>query len=256
MDVNTWTKRFFTEDSQIDWYCPNCNTKSLQISKDKLVTEETQESHRMREKDEYWETEWIQLNISGQMQCKNCKEFVFFIANGNPEEYGYYDPDVDEYIKEIQVSFTPVFVYPTINIFQIPEKCPEIVQDEIKESFKLYWTDLESCANKIRISLEHLMDSFKVKKFNISTSKKRIPLTLHSRINLFPLSEVKDILLAIKWIGNSGSHSRKVTLEIIDIVETYKLYEYALQKIYNDDKEINKIVKQINDRKGVRKRGK
>ncbi|MFY7938069.1 MAG: DUF4145 domain-containing protein [Flavobacterium sp.] len=253
MDVKTWTQRFFYEGSKIEWHCPNCGAKSLEILKDKFVSEETQDSRNMRLKDDNWETNWIELNISGQMQCKNCKEFVFFIGKGNPEEFGYYDPQIDDYVQEVQTSFIPLYVYPTIHIFEIPEKCPTIVKDGIIESFNIYWTDLESCANKIRISLEHLMDSFKIKKFTLSSQRKRIPLTLHSRINLFPISEVKDILLAIKWIGNAGSHS-KTSLETIDIIETYKLYEFALQKIYGDEKEIAKIAKQIIEKKGKRKR--
>lgn len=208
----------------------------------------------MRAKNDDWETNWIELNISGQLQCKNCKEFVFFIAKGNPEEYGFYDPKVDDYVEIIQTSFTPIYVFPTIHIFEIPEKCPEIVKNGIIESFNIYWTDLESCANKIRISLEHLMDSYKIKKHRLSSQRKRIPVSLHSRINLFPMSDVKDILLAIKWIGNEGSHS-KTSLETIDIIETYKLYEYALQKIYGDEKEIAKIAKQIIAKKGKRTRG-
>lgn len=253
MDTNTWTQRFFTEESKINWRCPNCDSKSLHILKDKFTTKETQQSIKMREVDDYWETEWMDLTVSGQLQCKNCKEFIFFIGKGNPYEYGYYDHQQDNYIQELQTSFTPLYIYPTIHIFEIPEKCPQSVREEIIESFKLYWTDLESCANKIRTSLEYLMDSFKVKKYSISSSKKRQTISLHSRINFFPISEVKDILLAIKWIGNAGSHS-KTLLETIDLVETYKLYEYALKKIYGDEKEITKIVRQINSRKGLRKR--
>lgn len=253
MDIQTWTQRFFSESSKINWNFPNCNSIALEIIKDKFVTEETQSSIAMRKKDDYWETEWIELNVLGQLKCKNCKEVVFFIGRGNPEEIGYYDHKLDDYISDYETSFTPLFINPTIQIFEIPQKCPDLVKDEIIDSFKLYWTDLESCANKIRISLEHLMDYYKVKKYN-TTSGKRNPISLHNRIKLFPNVEVKDILLAIKWIGNSGSHS-KSKLETIDILETYKLYEFSLQKLFNnDEKEIKNIAKQINQRKGTRKR--
>ena len=97
------------------------------------------------------------------------------------------------------------------------------------------------------------MDSYKVKKYTASRGR-RISISLHDRIKLFPNVEVKDILLAIKWIGNSGSHS-KSKLETIDIIETYKLYEFSLQKLFNnEEKVIKSIAKQINERKGTRKR--
>ncbi len=253
MIISNWTKKHFTETSEFNWNCPNCKTKSLQLVKDKFISEETQESKDYRSKNDDWEVEWIELNISGQLQCKNCNEFVFFLATGNPQENGYYDHELDDYISEYETYFSPTYVHPTISLFEIPENCPELVSEEITASFKLFWCDLESCANKIRMSLEILMDELKVKKYSVRSGK-RVPIALHHRIEKFPKKEITDILLAIKWIGNTGSHKSK-NLETIDIVETYSLLEFALQKLYKDtEKEIKKIAKEINSRKGTRKR--
>jgi len=72
---------------------------------------------------------------------------------------------------------------------------------------------------------------------------------------LFGNQEVKELLLAIKWIGNTGSHVGK--LETIDILETYQLLEFALKKLFgNEESKIKKITKEINKRKGIRKRKK
>tara|TARA_R110002049_G_scaffold308924_1_gene514946 strand:- start:1501 stop:2265 length:765 start_codon:yes stop_codon:yes gene_type:complete len=253
MNIENWTKKHFTETSKFNWNCPHCKSKSLEFLKDKFVTEETQESRNYRLKDDDWEVEWITLNVSGQLKCKNCEELVFFLGIGNPQENGYYDQHLDDFVSEYETYFSPTFVNPTIHLFEIPEVCPELVTDEIIASFKLYWCDLESCANKIRTSLERLMDEFKVKKYSIKNGK-RTPIALHHRIEKFPKREITNILLAIKWIGNTGTHRSK-NLETIDIVETYSLLEYALNKLYKDtEKEIKKIAKEINSRKGKRKR--
>jgi uncharacterized protein YbaR (Trm112 family) len=253
MNINNWTKKHFTETSEFNWNCPHCKNKSLQLIKDKFISEETQESKEYRSKDDNWEIEWIVQNISGQLKCKNCGEIVFFIGIGNPQEYGYYDQALDEYVSEYETYFSPTSIHPTIHLFEIPENCPELVTQEIIDSFKLFWCDLESCANKIRNSLEILMNEFKVKKYSISKGK-RTSIALHHRIEKFPNKEITDILLAIKWIGNTGSHKSK-KLETIDIVETYSLLEFALQKLYKDsEKQIKKIAKEINTRKGTRKR--
>lgn len=91
-----------------------------------------------------------------------------------------------------------------------------------------------------------------VKKFEIKGGK-RVPISLHKRIENCNHSEIKDLLLAIKWIGNTGSHIGKI--ETIDILEAYRLLEFSLNKIYNDEmKEIKKITKEINNRKGTRRR--
>ena len=44
-------------------------------------------------------------------------------------------------------------------------------------------------------------------------------------------------------------------LETIDVIETYKLLEFSLKKLYeNEEKEIKKITNEIIKRKGTRKR--
>lgn len=253
MKLEIWTKRYFNSDSEIEWNCPNCNNKSLKIVNEDFKSEETASSVKFRSENEDWEIEWIQLNFNGRLHCSSCFKSIFFMGKGHPEHNGYYDYELDAYQEEYINTFTPTFFQPTLNLFEIPEKCPDLVKNEISDSFKLYWCDLPSCANKIRIALEVLLNTEKVKKYETSNGKRK-PISLHKRINLFSNTEVRDILLAIKWIGNTGSHNGS-SLETIDILETYRLLEYSLNKLYNnEEKELKKISKEINKRKGTRKR--
>jgi len=65
--------------------------------------------------------------------------------------------------------------------------------------------------------------------------------------------DIADFLLAIKWIGNTGSHTGK--LERIDVLEAYELLELSLNKLYDDTEiKLSKISKEIIKRKGTRKR--
>ena len=58
-------------------------------------------------------------------------------------------------------------------------------------------------------------------------------------------------LMAIKWIGNDGSHYKKITKE--DILDAFKILEYCLNKIYvKEEEEIKKLAKKINTIKGTR----
>jgi len=254
MDVKVWNKRFYYENSILNWNCPRCNSKSLEILKDELIIKETQDSLEMQAKTDYWETEWSILNVSGQIQCRSCQESLMFIGKGSYEENQYFDHEIEDCVTDYNLLITFLFIHPIVNIFNIPSSCPSLVRDKIVESFTVYWSDLESCANKIRISLEYLMDAFKVKKTLITKKGTRDSITLHKRIELFPNKEVRELLLAIKWIGNVGSHS-KTKLEILDILETYKVYENVLEKLYaNEGKLIYRIAQQINKRKRVRKR--
>jgi hypothetical protein len=254
MELNIWTKRHFTEKSNIEWPCPNCGSKSLEIVPEKFNSEETATSKRIRSESEDWEPDWIRLIFSGQLSCKNCSETVYFTGKGSPEHSGYYNYEEDYFDETWENTYTPTFFQPAIHIFSIPERCSNELKTEILNSFKLFWCDLASCANRIRVALEILMNEQGVKKYEIKNAK-RIPLTLHKRIELYNHPEIKDLLLAIKWIGNSGSHNHN--LETIDIVEAYRLLEFSLNKLYNDEtKELKKITKEINKRKGARKKTK
>ena len=67
--------------------------------------------------------------------------------------------------------------------------------------------------------------------------------------------KVKDLLEAIKWIGNDGSHSLEV-IKKDDLDLTYKFVKKVLDEIYplqTDDEELNILAKEINDNKGLKK---
>lgn len=252
MNLSIWAKRHFNESSKIEWPCPNCKSSNLELQKDKLQAVESATSKNTRNKENDWEIEWIELIFCGYLICKNCTESVFFTGTGNPEHYQYYDNILEDYHEEYIQTFTPTFFQPFIPLFEIPEICSEELKNEINSSFKLFWCDLPSCANKIRISLEIFLNEQKVKKFEVKNGK-RFPISLHKRIEIYNHSEIKDLLLAIKWIGNTGSHVGEI--QTVDVLEAYRLLEFSLKKIYDDDtKELKKITKEIIKRKGTRKR--
>jgi hypothetical protein len=250
MNWTIWEKRYFDIDSNIDWPCPNCYYTSLFLVKEKFYSEETANSKKTY-KDYYddWEPEWAELIFNGQLKCKSCSENIFFTGVGKPQYNRSFNPIYGDYNEEYIDTFTPTFFQPTIKIFKIPDQCGDDLKEEIENSFKLFWCDLQSCANKIRIALELLMNEQKVKKLDNSRKK----MSLHKRIEIYQNIEVRDWLLAIKWIGNTGSHLGNI--EVIDILETYQLLEFSLNKIYNDHtKKINRIAKGINKSRGTRKR--
>lgn len=252
MNIKIWTKRHFNKNSNFEWPCPNCKGQSLKLIKEQFFHDQTAESKRMREDDDFWEVEWINLIFSGALRCSNCDEYITFTGKGNPEQNGYYDYELDQHHLEYDQVFVPSFFEPALRIFDIPNNCPVLVKKEIIASFKLFWSDLPATANRIRTSLEILMNENKVKRFENSGGKRK-PISLHKRILIFNNPELTNLLLAIKWIGNSGSHLSD--LETIDILDAYKLLEYALTKLYDrEEKEILKITKEINERKGARKR--
>ncbi len=59
-----------------------------------------------------------------------------------------------------------------------------------------------------------------------------------------------DMLLAIKWLGNAGSHGHgKITID--DVMDSYELTEHILAEIFEPKiKKLKAIAKKINRKKG------
>jgi hypothetical protein len=249
MNRKLWDKVCFFENSFPHWLCPNCNVGILEMEKNKFFKEETITSKKERKKD-YWEPDFIKYVFTTVFRCTNskCKDLVIGVGNGSVSTY--YDTVGHE--KNLN-EFSPLFFNPTLHLFEVPNDCDKLVREEIIKAFSLYWCDLASCANKIRIAIERLMDNRKVKKWEKrnSNSLKEKKIELHRRIELYGVKEpdIANHLLAIKWIGNAGTHAG--TIKLNDVLTGFELLEYSLEKIYdNKEARMNLISKKINKKRG------
>ncbi len=94
------------------------------------------------------------------------------------------------------------------------------------------------------------MDAKKIKKV-VTNSGKQTKLTLHARIEASQKidKENGDILLAIKWLGNSGSHPGAITRG--DVLDAFDMLELVLDNLYGTTKAtIMKKVRAVNKKKG------
>jgi hypothetical protein len=125
------------------------------------------------------------------------------------------------------------------------------VVEEINKSFELIFCNPPSAANHIRIALENLLTYMKVKRYEIRKGKK-IFVNVHTRIGLIPVKYqgIKEFCLAIKWLGNAGSHGYKnITLD--DVMDAYEIMDEVLRELFEKKQEhIKKLVNTINKKKG------
>lgn len=187
--------------------CPHCN-KSLVYKE--LMIKETERGEYMQdcncEQDEHI--------FTGELNC----------ACGN-HFFVYGDKDTQECQEGTASKYQIKGIYPTLNLFKFPDLCPQTVKDELIKSFALYWVDLESCGNKIRVSIELLLDAL-----GIPTIPK-----LHQRIEKYPDKAIKSYLLAIKWIGNTGSHADVLAKD--DILDAYEIIHKVLDMLFEKSEE-------------------
>lgn len=94
------------------------------------------------------------------------------------------------------------------------------------------------------------MDNKKISKTHIKKHK-RLRYSLHDRIELFEKKKINEAksLMAIKWIGNSGSHTGD-TLTKDGLLDGFDILEDVILKIYDTDStRIKKLTSAINKRK-------
>jgi len=194
---------------------------------------------------------------SREYKCLNCHKST--IINYHVlSKFGYLFEEVNGY-KNIPVpsyidSYTIKYIFPFVPIIHIPLKASDALRFEINSSFTLYWVDLKSCANKIRSSLELLLDAYKVKRTTLNKKNKRQKLSLDARINIlkskYPNLALSQYMLAIKWIGNIGSHS-KGKISKSKVLTAYELLNFLLKKKFDrSEKSLLQRAKEINQTKG------
>lgn len=199
---------------------------------------------------------------SSLYQCENkeCSGEVVLIEeewsklnpkNGSPAIWEF-----EPYIFNRKIKY----MSPSVHIIKLPDNLSPALKKMLESSFALFWIDLDSCANKIRAALEIFLDEIKIKKqikyFDRRSQKVKVKkLSLHERIgelkqNSMKFSKFGDNLKAIKWIGNTGSHSREdISLE--RVIQAYKIFEYIIDEVYlEQQKSIEKLSKEINKKKG------
>lgn len=241
----------FTKDGTTRYQCPSCSNGYLNVVDDLFSEKETKRSRDMHGHPE-WGPEYFETVYSGVLVCSNtsCKEVVSSSGHGWDEEEYFYDdegfPDRD-YVR----YYKPKIFYPHLRPFPIPKDTPDNVVSEIEKSFSLVFSDPSSSANHIRVALEHLLTHMKIKRFSTNNGRRTF-LSLHKRIDLLPrkYSEIKDIFLAVKWLGNAGSHSNhSVTLD--DVLDSYELTIELLDEIFSKKrKNAKSLAKKINKKKG------
>ncbi|MDL5366091.1 DUF4145 domain-containing protein [Xanthomonas sp. NCPPB 2654] len=201
---------------------------------------------------EAWDPDWIEYVYSGILQCGNgnCGEFVANSGTGGVD----IDVEIDESGEPEQTwadFFRPKYFEPPLRLIDIPKECPDSVSSPLQESFRLFFSSPAAASNNVRVALEALLTELGVKRFN-TRSGRRIFLNLHSRISLLPPkhSDLGELLLAIKWLGNAGSHADSI-VTIDDVMDAYELIDHVLQELYMQKaKKAKALAKMINKKKG------
>lgn len=213
------------------WSCHRCSQGVLLLDQKSISLRETAESAEAFDHPD-WEPNWVRRRFVGLFVCGHCKEPVAVagdvVVEVNPDPF---PTDADE--EYIDLLY-PSFVNPAPPIFSVSPRVPKRISETIDRAFYLFWSDHSGCANAIRTVIEEVLTERGIRRFTITRSRRRQPLALHSRIEKFRANDaaLADAMLAVKWIGNAGSHAGG-TLTKDDLFDGFELLEHVLAEIYD-----------------------
>ncbi|AYL36581.1 DUF4145 domain-containing protein [Streptomyces fungicidicus] len=240
--------------------CPRCESGTLQVrDADSVMKVEAADSaSELWKQHEGWEPDWVYGYFHGVLHCSYSECGEPTIVTGEYKVDAIPDPDWGiDYEERLRLRFS----IPALCIMKIPENCPKPVKDRIQDAAKLLWSDPASAANRLRSAIEELLTSQRIPRTKLisragAQSKRRKRLSTHERIIMLKAREpdAANLLEAVKWIGNSGSHEGSVRPD--DVLNGVALLEHALHDLYDDrGKELARIAKEINARKGPVRKG-
>jgi len=234
---------YFTKEDMSKWQCPTCNSSALKVVEEQFIQKHNSETEINYHEDWFNAPEMIVYTFTALLSCTNpqCKEVVACsgTAGVEREQYSYEDSQYVEYFK-------PYFFYPSLNIFQIPEKTPDNVKNSIVTSFSLLFSNTSAAANKIRSALECLLIEI--------DSTQPDGITLHRRIKLLTdeYQKIQEFCFAVKWLGNAGSHCED-NMTMNDVFDGYDILLFVLEELYDNKHErLSAIVETINENKGIK----
>lgn len=250
-------KNFLSEEFNIEhlpqWLCPTCKIGILEIGEKTADIEQTAESTALKWHPNY-DHELAEYTINATLKCNNkkCCETVISVGSGRVSEYQDYS-DEGEPIHEYITLFRPSYFQPSLNIFNVPDNTPENIAKMLNKSFALFFCDSDSCCNRIRVCIEFMLDELKVPRVYRNKENKEMRSNLHYRIEHIPeeYEKIKGLLLAIKWLGNVGSHGNEGLTKKVTI-DAYEILKLVLNIIYKpSDEHIFDLAHKINEAKGL-----
>lgn len=225
----TWERNHFSDHKPFGWRCGKCCIGQLRAN----VTDKNQRDRKTK-------------RFACTLRCTESSCDHQYFAVGTWGKYNKQGGVISmEYShNDCERWFFPSAFEPTLFFFSCEPSTPMDIQSSLDEVFKLYWISSAACANAIRKLIERLMDL------------QAIPgAVLDQRLKLFGTSHpmLSQHLLAVKWIGNEGSHQNE--LERSDVLDGLELLAVVLSELYPDTRNaerLNEITNEINTKKKPR----
>lgn len=232
----------FLKDDPLPFPCPFCKRNSLYLLPETWC--EYDHSEKIYSEDWFEASDHVELTYTAFYKCSNisCNQQILSSGVGGID-IDYIQEEYVEYKPEYYSYYQPKIFIPVLHFFSIPENTPDEIKKLLELSFSIILQSPSSAVNSLRTSIETLLDLFLIPKKRLH---RRIEDDVSKNLHLSPYQEH---LMAIKWLGNSGSHDLdEITLQ--DLVDAYEFVEHVLVGLYGENSNTLKKVQLINHKKG------
>lgn len=230
--------------------CPTCQEGYIRFAEPEEV--ESPLSVEAREH-EAWEPEWIFGTFAAAAECENgeCRQKVHGVGNftiNTASNVGGYDD------LQYSVYFKVAYLSPPLVLMRLPESSPVEVRLGVDRASALLFADPGLAATALRAAVERFLTTEGIPAERPSGRFK----TLDDRIREWKdgdssRSGVADLLLAVKWIGNAGTHE-VADLSVKDVLDGLAILDEAFHRLFVGP-DIDARAQAINADKGPRAQG-
>lgn len=248
MKRHIYEKKVFTKTTIPDYECPRCGAHLELKNSGEYDSAKTIASRSFNECHDFYDEDGV---FHFQLKCTRdkCQESIVVLGKTSVEEE--HEESVNGWERNFVSNYLPQYFVPHLKIFEIPPNTPESVSESIDASFNLFFVSSGSALNEIRNAVEFLMDELGVprKGMNDEVPPVEVRWDLDTRVGKMPNqsgANVKSQLLAIKNLGNWGSHAVQTTRA--DVLTAYELLHYVLDELYlKRGDAVKALTKQVKD---------
>ncbi|GAA1127118.1 DUF4145 domain-containing protein [Arthrobacter flavus] len=196
-----------------------------------------------------WEPEWITgtMHVIGHCDYSECKQTVIGVGRFRVD---YATSDLGSDYQGIAYSefYKVEYFNPPLPLLPLPESVPQDIRDAIDRAAPIIFVDPSSAATVLRAAIELFLTDWGIPAYDPKNRR----INLHKRIELWKAAtenhQVGEQLLAVKWIGNSGSHEGE-RLSVRAVVDGLEFIEAAFNELLVAP-ELKERVRAVNEAKG------
>jgi hypothetical protein len=244
VDRDRYSKTYYAKHELNQWRCSRCRVGSIWLVPDTLRTRHTADSYQKVAHSE--NPDDMEHRFVAILACNRCTE-SYSIAGVDVQE-----PTFEPEGPSMETLYGITHFEPAPDLFDIPKDLPADLRKMLRPIFSLFWANEPACANAIRSFIEDFLTRKCVKLTRINSKRRRVYLSLHERIVEYRTinQDQAHQLMAVKWIGNAGSHLEKI--KRVDLLDAFELLEHVLAEEYRLKlaAERRRLATKINRRKG------